>query len=214
MKLLTTVVLLLASVDQTHAQSRSQAEAVKPIGTCVAIQTNATTSETPVALRATGSCASSGSQNCTADMVPTAADLILDVTDNTELPQCLRLSGDDPCSLVQYGPLIFQSEKHATQSFSAPSDAVRMTVSLRQKRVHQTLVDLPPSQRFPLNPGRLFDVLRNRSAAAARLECSMTDGDQRIFPIVGNTDLSPNIRFVSKNSSEPLFDILTYRVMP
>jgi len=25
-------------------------------------------------------------------------------------------------------------------------------------------------------------------------------------------DLSPNIRFVSKNSAEPTFDILTYRV--
>jgi hypothetical protein len=35
-----------------------------------------------------------------------------------------------------------------------------------------------------------------------------------IFPIVGGADLSPNLRFVSKNSSEPTFDILTYRVMP
>jgi hypothetical protein len=42
----------------------------------------------------------------------------------------------------------------------------------------------------------------------------MVDGDQMIFPIVGEADLSPNLRFVSKNSSEPMFDILTYRVMP
>jgi hypothetical protein len=33
-------------------------------------------------------------------------------------------------------------------------------------------------------------------------------------PIVGDADLSPNIRFVSKNSPEPTFDILTYRVVP
>jgi len=32
--------------------------------------------------------------------------------------------------------------------------------------------------------------------------------------MVGDTDLSTNIRFVSKNSSEPTFDVLTYRVMP
>ena len=42
----------------------------------------------------------------------------------------------------------------------------------------------------------------------------MADGDQRTFPIVGEADLSQNIRFVSKNSSEPTFDILTYRVTP
>jgi hypothetical protein len=85
---------------------------------------------------------------------------------------------------------------------------------IRQKRVQQTTADLPPSARFPLNAGRLFDVLRNRSSVAARLECAMADGDHRIFPIVGEADLSPNIRFVAKNSSEPAFDILTYRVTP
>jgi len=52
------------------------------------------------------------------------------------------------------------------------------------------------------------------SENAARLECSMADGDQRIFPIVGEADLSPNIRFVSKNTSEPTFNILIYRVTP
>ena len=36
----------------------------------------------------------------------------------------------------------------------------------------------------------------------------MADGDQRIFP----TLVSPNIRLVSKNSAEPTYDILTYRV--
>jgi hypothetical protein len=40
----------------------------------------------------------------------------------------------------------------------------------------------------------------------------MADGDERIFPIVGEANLSPNIQFVSKNSSERAFDILTYRV--
>ena len=42
----------------------------------------------------------------------------------------------------------------------------------------------------------------------------MADGDQRIFPIVGNADLSPQIRFVSKNSAEPAYEVLTYRVTP
>jgi hypothetical protein len=72
-----------------------------------------------------------------------------------------------------------------------------------------------PSKRLaPASAGRLFDVHRNRTSVAARLECSMADGDQRIFPIVAEADLSPNIRFVSKNLSEPSFDILTYRVAP
>jgi hypothetical protein len=138
------------------------------------------------------------------------------VSDNASMPQCLKLiSGvNDPCAVVQNGPVIFQSQRHATQSFNSVLGRVRMTTVIRQKRVQQTTLDLPPTAKFPLNAGRLFDVLRNRSAVAARLECSMADGDQRIFPIVGEADPSPNIRFVSKNSSEPIFDILTYRVMP
>jgi hypothetical protein len=211
--------LLAACVDQAPAQSQAARNASKTIGTCVAIQTNATTIETPIALRAVGSCETSeeaSPPNCTVDIVPTGPDLILDVSDNTGVPQCLRLvsGGGAPCGLVQNGPLIFQSQRHATQSFSADLGRVRMTTMVRQIRVQQTTTDLAPSARFPLNAGRSFDVLRNRSAVAARLECAMADGDPRIFPIVGEADLSPNIRFVSKNSSEPAFDILTYRVAP
>jgi hypothetical protein len=88
-----------------------------------------------------------------------------------------------------------------------------MTANLRQK-VQQTSIDLPPSARFPLNAGRSFDVVRNHSSASTRLDCSMADGGQMILPIVAQTDMSSNIRFVSKNSTEPLFDILTYRVTP
>jgi hypothetical protein len=165
-----------------------------------------------------GSCETTaeGTLTCAVEIVPTSPDTILDVNDNAGTPQCLKLiSGDnDPCAIVQNGPVIFQSQRHATQSFSSPLGRVRMTTMIRQKRVQQTTNDLPPTAKFPLNSGRLFDVLRNRSSVAARLECSMADGDQRIFPIVGEADLSPNIRFVSKNSSEPIFDILTYRVSP
>ena len=157
-----------------------------------------------------------GTPNCTVEIVPTGPDIILDVNDNTGTPQCLKLIGgdNDPCAIVQNGPVIFQSQRHATQSFSSPLGRVRMTSMIRQKRVQQTTIDLPPTAKFPLNSGRLFDVLRNRTSIAARLECSMADGDQRIFPIVGEADLSANLRFISKNSSEPTFDILTYRVAP
>jgi hypothetical protein len=211
---LASLVLLAACADGASAQS--QPGTVKAIGTCVVIQTNATSVETPLALRAVGSCetAEGGTQNCTAEVVPTGADIILDVTDTDGVPGCLRLAGDDPCAGVQNGPVIFQSPRHATQSFSAASNRVRMTTMVRQKRVQQITADLPPSARIPLNAGRLFDVLRNRSSVAARLECAMADGDQRVFPIVGEADISPNIRFVAKNSSEPAFDILTYRVTP
>jgi hypothetical protein len=209
------LVLLVACFDQVPAQSPVP-DAFKPIGTCVVIQTNGTTVDTPIGLRAEGSCQTTdgGPQNCTAEIVPTGANIILDVTDNIGIPACLPLTGGSPCDFVQNGPVIFQSQRHATQSFSTGGYAVRMTTMIRQKALQQTTSDLPPSARFPLNPGRLFDVLRNRYAIAARLECSMADGDQRIFPIVGEANLSPNIRFVSKNSSEPTFDILTYRVMP
>jgi hypothetical protein len=57
---------------------------------------------------------------------------------------------------------------------------------VRQKKVQQTTADLPPTPGFPLNPGRLLDVLRSR--AAAQLQCAMADGDQRIFPIAGEAD--------------------------
>jgi len=208
------LVLLAACAEWASAQS--QRGTVKAIGTCVVIQTNATSVETPLGLRAAGSCetAEGGTQNCTAEIVPTGADIILDVTDTDSVPGCLRLAGDDPCAVVQNGPVIFQSLRHATQSFSAASNRVRMTTLIRQKRVQQITADLPPSVPIPLNSGRLFDVLRNRSSVAARLECAMADGDQRIFPIVGEANLSPNIRFVAKNSSDPAFDILTYRVTP
>jgi len=207
---------LVAFVDLAQAQSRPAPEAFKTIGSCVAIQTNVTTVESPLDLRAEGSCEApqADTRTCTAEIVATGPGIILDVNDNDGVPQCLILTGDDPCALVENGPLIFQSQTRATQSFNAGSDRVRMTATIRQKRVQQTAADLPPSARFPLNAGQLFDVLRNRSAAAARLECAMADGDQLIFPIVGEADLSPNLRFVAKNSSDPAFDILTYRVMP
>jgi hypothetical protein len=180
------------------------------------IQTTGTTVDTPIGLRAEASCQTTdgGPQNCTAEIVPTGPDIILDVNDNTGVPACLALMAGSPCDFVQNGPVIFQSQRHATQSFGTSGYGVRMTTMIRQKRLQQTITDLPPSTRFPLNAGRLFDVLKNRSSIAARLECSMADGDQRIFPIVGDADPSPNIRFVSKNSSEPNFDILTYRVVP
>lgn len=212
---LTQLALLIACVDQTFAESQPSG-VINPVGTCVAIQTNVTTAETPIGLRAEGSCQTAGGdpQPCTAQVVPSGPDVILDVNDNAGIPQCLPLMPSSQCDLVQSGPVIFQSQRHATQSFRTAGNGVRMTTMIRQKRLEQTTRDLPPSARFPLNAGRLFDVLRNRSAVAARLECSMADGDQRIFPIVDEADLSPNIRFVSKNSSEPTFEILTYRVMP
>ena len=205
---------VIVFVGQTHAQSRP--DAIKTIGTCVVVQTNVTSVETPFDLRAEGSCEApqGDARTCTIEIAATGPDIILDVNDTSGVPQCLILAGEDPCAFVENGPLLFQSQIRATQSFNAGSDRVRMTTAIRQKRVQQTATDLPPSAKFPLNAGQLFDVLRNRSSAAARLECAMADGDQLIFPIVGDADLSPNIRFVSKNSSEPAFDILTYRVMP
>jgi hypothetical protein len=215
---LASLALLAALTDQAFAQSPPGPVGFKTIGTCIAIQTNASSVETPIALRAVGSCeaAAPGRPSCTAEIVPTGTDVILDVSDRDYLPQCLGLTGDDSgsCLSAQNGPVIFQSQKHATQSFTVGSDRVRMTTMIRQIRVAQTTADLPPTQKFPLNAGRLFDVLKSRSSVAARLECSMADGDQRIFPIVGDADLSPNIHFVSKNSSEPTFEILTYRVTP
>ena len=213
---LASLAMLVAFLDQTHAQSRPESDAIRTIGSCVAIQTKVTTVETPVGLRASGSCEApqGDTRTCTAEIVPTGPDIVLDTNDNDGIPQCLVLAGDDPCAYVQNGPLIFQSQTRATQSFNAGSDRVRLTTSVRQKRVQQTAADLPPSARFPLNAGHSFDVLRNRSSVAVRLECAMAGGDQMIFPIVGETDLSPNLRFVAKNSSEPAFDILTYRVMP
>ena len=215
--LLAALVLLAAFADQARAQAQKEPNAIETIGTCVAIQTNVTTVETPIGLQAEGSCEASADErhlSCTVEIVPTGPGIILDVNDNTGVPRCDRLSGDDPCASMQNGPLIFQSDRRATQSFSAYTDRVRVTTRVRQLKVQQTFVDLPPSARFPLVGGRLFDVLRNHSSASARLECSMADGDQRIYPIVGEADLSPNIRFVSKNSSEPSFDILTYRPTP
>jgi hypothetical protein len=215
---LASLALSAALTGEALAQSPPTPNEIKTIGTCIVIQTNASTAETPIGLRAVGSCEAGapGNPTCTAEIIPTNADIILDVSDRDYVPQCLGLTGDnsDSCVSAQNGPVLFQSQRHATQSFTASADRVRMTTMIRQIRVQQTTIDLPPTPKFPLNAGRLFDVLKSRSSVAARLECSMADGDQRIFPIVGSADLSPNIRFVSRNSSEPAFDILTYRVAP
>jgi hypothetical protein len=146
--------------------------------------------------------------------VPTGSDLILDVTNTDSLASCLPADGDDPCAQIQSGPITFQSERQATQTYSAYVGRARMTVAIRQKRLDRQWHDRPPTERFPLIAGRMFDVLKYRSAAAARLQCTMADGDQRIFPIVGNADLSPQIRFVARNSAEPAYEVLTYRVTP
>jgi hypothetical protein len=138
----------------------------------------------------------------------------LDVDDNSRSPQCEKLADAglvDPCATVQNGPLIFQSQRRATQSFSGHSKW-RMTVMIAQKRTHQTIADLPPSAKFPLHEGRLFDVLRHRSSVAARLECSMVDGGQPADISTCRRSQPQREHFV--NASEPTFDILTYRVMP
>ena len=126
--------LLVAFVDRAPAQSRPTPNAIKSIGTCVTVQTNATTVETPIPLRAVGSCeiAQGGPHSCTVEIVPTGPDIILDVSDRDGTPQCLRLMGGDPCILVQNGPVIFQSPRHATQSFSGDAEPVRMTIMIRQ----------------------------------------------------------------------------------
>ena len=51
--------MLAAFVDQAHAQSPPAPDAIKTIGSCVAIQTNVMTVETPLGLRAEGSCEAS-----------------------------------------------------------------------------------------------------------------------------------------------------------
>jgi len=210
------VALLGVLADGASAQQPVPQNAGKQIGTCVVILTDVTTTETPTGLQAYGSCttADGGSRSCTATVVPTGPDVILDVTNTDSLASCLPADGDDPCAQIQSGPVMFQSERQATQTYSAYVGRARMTVAIRQKRLHQQWNDRPPTERFPLIAGQLFDVLKYRSAAAARLQCTMADGDQRIFPVVGNADLSPQIRFVSKNSAEPAYEVLTYRVAP
>src|SRR6202008_646617 len=104
------------------------------------------------------------------------------LSDADPVPQCLPLSGTDPCMSVENGPLIFHSSRRTTQTFSANSDRVRVTTVVRQKRVEKTITDLSSGNRFSLVAGQQFDVLRTRSSNEARLECSMVDGDHRILP--------------------------------
>lgn len=209
--------LFVLLIDQSLAQSQPALVPKKTIGSCAVVQTVATRTEMPIELRAGGSCetATSGARMCTVEVQPTGQDIVLDANDRDAVPQCMGMSGQDPCAYVRNGPLIFQSMTRATQSFRLDTEEqVRMTVVVRQKRVQQSTADLPPGVKFPLIVGDLFDVRRDRAAIDARLQCTMVDGDDRIFPLVGEADPSSNIRFVSKNSSEPTFDIWTFRVTP
>jgi hypothetical protein len=83
------VALLVTLVDQTHAQAQKSLEA-ETIGSCVAIQTNVTTTETPFGLQATGSCeinSDGATASCTVEIVATGPDIILDVQEGCSEPR-------------------------------------------------------------------------------------------------------------------------------
>ena len=76
---ITFALLGLASglLGQAVAQPRPQPAAKAPIGSCVAVQTIASSTQTPIGLMAVGACRiaeGAGTRSCTAEIVPTAAD--------------------------------------------------------------------------------------------------------------------------------------------
>ena len=102
--------LFVLLIDQSLAQSQPALVPKKTIGSCAVVQTVATRTEMPIELRAGGSCetATSGARMCTVEVQPTGQDIVLDANDRDAVPQCMGMSGQDPCAYVRNGPLIFQ----------------------------------------------------------------------------------------------------------
>ena len=171
--------LLGALADGASAQQPAPPDGAKQIGTCVVVLTDVSTTETPTGLQAYGTCttAEGGDRSCTATIVPTGPDVILDVSSTDSLASCLPADGDDPCAQIQSGPIIFQSERQATQTYSAYVGRARMTVCdpaeapapavARSAAVRAVSADRRPGVR------RAQVSLRRRGAAA------MHDGRRR-----------------------------------
>ncbi len=188
--------------------------AARKYAECVVIETMVSTVTTPVGGQASAGCDTGGGgvKSCSVTVGPTRPDYFLDTTIDVNTPWvCVKLNGDNPCAFVRATPILFSSDKQATRTFTTDSDRVALSHSIpRVKRESSyTFVPQPPRTLYA---NTSFSVAIKKSASSARFECTLSAGDQEIFPVLDKKDLSPDIKFVSKTEADPVFDIIKYKV--
>jgi len=207
--------LTVSSVAYGETPDPWQRLAAKKFAECVAVETSRSTTTTPVAGEAMGECDTGGGgvKSCTLGVGATQPDYVLDTTINKTGPYyCQRLDGDNPCAFVQPGPIVFTSERSASRSFTTNSDRVALVQTIPQLKLQATFQDFPQPPRTLYTDAK-FSVAIKKTMFSARLECTLQTGDQVIYPIDGNKDLSDKIKFVSENTDDPALNIFTYQVL-
>lgn len=154
--------------------------------TCNVWQVTTKTIREKVPATAAASCDTGGGgvKGCNVSVGATQPGYTLDNNDTKNA--CYRLDGDNPCAFVQYGPVIFNSETQASQSFTTNSDRVTLQLSVGQFK-KTDVVDsekiIQPNLRLIV--GETLVVKRLKAAASVRLECKKKSGGSFINEVPG-----------------------------
>ncbi len=205
---------LLAGPAFAQPSSDWERLAAKKYADCVVIETMVTTVTTPVGGRASAGCDTGGGgvKSCSVTVAPTQADYFLDTTIDVNTPWvCVKLDGDNPCAFVQATPILFSSDTRATRTFTTNSDRVALSQSIPQVKKESTYTFVPQPSKT-LYRGTTFAVAIKKTAASARFECTLSNGNQEIYPVLDRRNLSDEITWDSKNENDPVFNIIKYKV--
>jgi hypothetical protein len=210
------LIVMVSATATAYAESRDPFSLLdsKKFAQCTAIETVRSTVTTPVSGQAVAGCETGGGgvKSCTVGVGPNQADYVLDTTiDRNGAWICTKLAGDNPCAFVQAGPIIFNSETSASRTFTTNSDRVLVAQAIPQLKVTATYSDNPQTPKT-LYTDTKFSLAIRKSTYSSRLECTLTTGDQLIYPIIDGKDLSDKIKFVSENTDDAVLKIITYQV--
>ena len=208
--------LVLFSATPVFGQAGTEWErlAGKKYAECVVIETMVTSVTTPVGGQASAGCDTGGGgvKSCPVNVVPTQPDYVLDTSMDPNTPWvCVKLDGDNPCAFVQATPILFSSERQASRIFTTNSDRVALSQSIRQLRKESSYKNEPQPPRN-LYRETEFTVAIRKVANSARFECTLSNGNQEIFPVLEKQNLSKDITWVSKVETDPVFNFIKYRV--
>ncbi len=206
--------LLAAGAASAQPALEWEKLAGKKFADCIVIETMVTTITSPVGGRASAGCDTGGGgvKSCSVTVGPTQADYFLDTSIDVNTPWvCVKLDGDNPCAFVQATPILFSSDTRATRTFTTNSDRVALSQSIPQVKKESTYTFVPQPPRT-LYKGSTFAVAIRKAASSARFECTLSNGNQEIYPVLDKKNLSDEITWDSKNENDPVFNIIKYKV--
>jgi hypothetical protein len=185
--------------------------------TCDIRQVITKITRTKVPAQASASCDTGGGgiKSCQVSAGATANNYVLDNGDIRNACYKLPDGGDNPCAFVQYGPVVFASDKSAAQSFTTNSGRVTVQLNIGQFEVSQTIEsDTVTQADLHLVIGKQFIVKRtNVVNSTVSLECTKANGEQFINLVPGNDNSGGKIKQVSVEGGGA-FDLYVFQVSP